>query len=264
MRNGTPHTNDDNLRQEQYKRLAEWLFNIKDAVILTGAGMSTESGLPDFRSSGGLWAGKDPMEIATPKAMEKDFDTFVGFYQMRIREAAKYEPNDGHRVLARWEEKGYVKRVVTQNVDGYHSKAGSKDVIELHGTLNTIRCNSCGVKNPAVNYLFDHVKYCTCGGKNRPEIVLFHENLPEQAMATANKLAKECKLFIVLGTSLQVYPAAGLPDTAAKRGAKIVIVDREPQNQGHITIKGSLVEVLTSVDKILKELENGSASNVIQ
>lgn len=262
MRNSTPPTDDENLRQEQYKKLADWLFSLKDAVILTGAGMSTESGLPDFRSSGGLWAGKDPMEIATPKAMEKDFPTFVSFYQMRIRDVNKHGPNDGHKVLARWEEKGYVKRVVTQNVDGYHAQAGSQNVIELHGTLNTIRCQTCGVRNPSVNYLYDYASYCICGGKNRPEIVLFHENLPEHAMAAANKLAKESKLFIVLGTSLQVYPAAGLPETASKRGAKIVIVDRDPQNSGHLTIKGSLVEVLTEVDKILRELEGDNVKPV--
>jgi NAD-dependent deacetylase len=238
----------------QAEKLADWLFNIKNAVILTGAGMSTESGLPDFRSNGGLWAGKDPMTIATPKAMEADFDTFVSFYQMRIIENIKHKPHAGHEILARWEEKGYVKRVLTQNVDGYHTAAGSKDVVELHGTLSTVHCNSCGFVMPGHQYLLDDQSYCqVCSGRNRPSIVLFEENLNVKNVSAANKLAKECKLFIVLGTSLKVYPAAGLPDIASRRGAKIVIVDRETFNKGHLTIEGNIRDVLMEVDIILKE-----------
>jgi NAD-dependent deacetylase len=238
---------------DQIKQLAEWLQTMGPAVVLTGAGMSTESGLPDFRSAGGLWAGKDPREIAVPGVMKKDYETFSSFYRMRITEAAKHGPNVGHLILAKWQAAGLIKPIVTQNVDGYHQQAGSKSVIELHGSLREVFCRSCSRANDVDRFVSGEDTCYQCGKAERlrPGIVLFTENLPVGAISEAKHMASRCKLFIVLGTSLQVYPAAALPEDAARNGAKVVIIDREQFNQGHMTIQGSIGDVLSQVDLLL-------------
>lgn len=206
-----------------------WLKEAKHVVVFTGAGMSTESGLPDFRSSlTGLWTKKDPRHYASTEAMKYHREDFVSFYQMRIENLLKHQPHTGHEILARWEKEGIIQSIITQNVDGFHQRAGSKNVIELHGTLRTIRCEICGKEYPNVRFLQPEGTQCTeCHGFVRPSVVLFGESLPLEAIRKAEKEAYKADLFIVLGSSLQVYPANQYPLLAKQKGARLVIVNME-------------------------------------
>ena len=210
-------------------------MNVKDllqesnyTVIFTGAGMSTESNLPDFRSAAsGLWNKFNPMELATIDAMRNNTKEFKEFYTMRIEALQDVQPHMGHTILAEWEEKGQIQSVITQNVDGFHQRAGSKKVAELHGTLRHCHCNDCGQIYDNEQFVNNDTK-CKCGGMIRPSVVLFGENLPEEALDFAEVEARKAELFIVLGSSLQVSPANYFPSIAKRNGAKLVIVNMEP------------------------------------
>ncbi|GAB7386387.1 NAD-dependent protein deacylase Cob2 [Bacillaceae bacterium] len=226
-----------------------------DVVVLTGAGMSTESGLPDFRSSGGLWHGKDPMKIASTVALAHHFAEFTEFYRYRIQEKNKHRPHVGHELLAKWEKQGLVKGIITQNVDGYHNMAGSRRVYPIHGSLSTIYCASCGREYDEEQYMKQN--FCACGGKIRPGIVLFGEALPEETFAQALAAARSCRTLLVIGTSLQVAPANLLPREARSCGAKVILLNREPIEEPYWVdawIEGSAKEILKAVDEELAKM----------
>ncbi|MDL2264296.1 NAD-dependent deacylase [Synergistaceae bacterium OttesenSCG-928-I11] len=195
-------------------------------VVFTGAGMSTDSGLPDFRSKDGLWKNVDPMELATTSAMRGDYDRFHAFYSHRFEQMRDAHPNDGHKILADWERRGFVSCIVTQNVDGLHTAAGSKKIYELHGSVGSVRCMECD--RPATQEDFIARTPCaSCGGKLRPGVVLFGEGLPEDALDASWEAAENAKVFIVLGSSLQVSPANQLPQVAKRAGALLAICNRD-------------------------------------
>ncbi|MFD2761596.1 NAD-dependent protein deacylase [Lentibacillus juripiscarius] len=206
----------------------DWLTKSKYTVIFTGAGMSTESGLPDFRSSGqGLWEQEDPSKIASADALNNNVEAFIDFYRTRVLNVKDYKPHNGHHILADWESQGLVQSIITQNVDGFHQEAGSKRVAELHGTLQKLHCQSCGKEYNSEEYV-NQEYYCKCGGVLRPSIVLFGETLPQDAFQFALSEAEKADLFIVLGSSLSVTPANQFPFIAKDNGARLVIVNREP------------------------------------
>ncbi|WP_233879804.1 NAD-dependent protein deacylase [Virgibacillus halodenitrificans] len=207
--------------------LKKWLQNSNHTVVFTGAGMSTESGLPDFRSSNqGLWNKKDPSKIASTDALNNNVNDFIAFYRERVLGVKEYNPHKGHYILADLEEQGYVKSIITQNVDGFHQQAGSKNVAELHGTLQTVHCQSCGEMYSSQEYV-NKEYYCTCGGILRPSIILFGETLPQNAFQFALEESRKSDLFIVLGSSLSVTPANQFPLIAKEMGARLVIINRE-------------------------------------
>lgn len=198
-------------------------------VIFSGAGMSTESGIPDFRSAAkGLWNQKDPMKLASIDALENNREECVEFYRARIAETKKHRPHRGHELLAQWEKQGLVHAVITQNVDGYHAQAGSKNVIELHGTRAKVFCMECRREYHSDRYLKPDGTECTCGGFLRPAVVLFGEYLSPADLSQAEEESNRAELFIVLGSSLQVSPANQYPLIAKNKGAKLVIVNMEP------------------------------------
>lgn len=190
--------------------------------------MSTESGLPDFRSQSGLWRGKDPMQLASTRAMMENREAFVEFYQMRIQGLITCKPHAGHECLAEWERRGFVHGIITQNVDGFHQEAGSLAVAELHGSLAKIRCLACGTEYANTRYLEEQGTICACGGFLRPGVVLFGESLPQSQVDQAISWTEQADLFIVLGSSLTVSPANWFPQHAKERGARLVIVNQEP------------------------------------
>ena len=199
--------------------------------MLTGAGISTESGLPDFRSPGGLWGQYDPARLASVEALEQDPLLFFQFYQQRLRMLAGAEPNAAHRALAELQRRGRIGLIATQNVDGLHQKAGATDVAELHGSLAWARCHRCSrrfdvaVLDRPVRRPEDIPRCPLCGGIIRPAVVLFGELLPEEAYARALQAAQACDAMLVVGSSLEVYPAAGLPEVALRHGARLFIVN---------------------------------------
>ena len=236
------------------ERLASWVRTSHNITIFTGAGSSTESGLPDFRSAGGLWRNNRRFEeLASRDALERAYDEFVEFYRWRIAELARYQPHEGHRVLAKWEAEGRLRGIITQNVDGFHHAAGSEVVHELHGSLRVVRCERCGEEVNAAAFLLDPPT-CPCGGKRRPGVVLFGEMLPSDAFEASDVLAREADLFIVLGSSLQVSPANMFPQLAKAAGAKLVIVnrDRTPLDPlADLVVRESIGGLLAAVDAAL-------------
>jgi NAD-dependent deacetylase len=203
-------------------------------IVFTGAGMSTESGLPDFRSKDrGLWTKFNPEELANVHALDHNFEEFTEFYQYRLREIDKYQPHDGHMVLGKWEKEGLIKGIITQNVDGFHHDAGNKNVMELHGTFRKFYCNHCKREHVREEYLKGKSNCEYCDGPIRPGIVLFGEMLPEDVFNQAEIATAKADLFIVLGSSLTVTPANMFPMIAKEHGAKLMIINREETPMDH-------------------------------
>ena len=244
--------------QEEIKELLiPWLMTARSAVAFTGAGVSTESGIPDFRSPGGVWAKSQPVY----------FDDFLRYPESRLEywrqkaEAQKSmflaEPNTTHRVLARWEELGLLRGVMTQNIDGLHQRAGSRDVWELHGTAMEIACLDCSYRTPADPLVRGFLETQTvpecpeCQGLLKHATVSFGQALPADVLQTAAKWAMEADVFLTLGSSLVVYPAAQLPEIAKKHGAKLVIVNRDEtplDGIADLVINAPLGEVMEAIE----------------
>lgn len=241
-------------RDETFQRIAETTASLNDGIaVFTGAGMSTDSGLPDFRSAKGIWNKMDPMELATESAMRGSYDRFYEFYALRLEQMKEAAPNGGHRILADWETRGLVSCVITQNVDGLHTAAGSKNVFELHGSVEKVRCMDCALAAPFGDFMAK--KPCArCGGLLRPGVVLFSESLPEDALDGAWDAAGEAKVFIVLGSSLQVSPANYLPVVAKRAGAVLVICNHNPtplDNMADYVTNEGIADFLAALDSLL-------------
>jgi NAD-dependent deacetylase len=235
--------------------LARLLRTSGRAVVFTGAGMSTESGLPDFRSAGGLWRNRRFEELASRESLATRYDEFVAFYRWRMQMLTEHEPHAGHRVVADWQRRGLVEALITQNVDGYHTAAGARDALELHGTLRLVRCETCDVEATAAQFLAPAGEACACGGRRRPNVVLFGEALPEATLSAAVEASRRARLFIVLGSSLLVSPANLLPQMALAAGAPLVIVNRDPTPLGpRATLESrcAIGEILAEADEILR------------
>lgn len=216
------------LEERRSKELAPLVEALRGGggVIFSGAGMSTASGLPDFRSSRGLWKQADPARLASVEALRGSYETCINFYRERIRACYEAAPNEGHRILGEWERLGLLRGIITQNVDGYHALGGASEIVELHGTLRRCRCMGCGGEFPGERLLEDTL-CSSCKGRLRPGVVLFGESLPFEAMKKAEKLAREASFFLVLGSSLLVSPANWYPQMAKDSGAWLGIVNRE-------------------------------------
>jgi len=214
-------------------RAAELLRRGRDNVALTGAGVSTESGLPDFRSKDGVWGHVDPMRVASLTAFRRDPESFYAFYRARLAMLGEAAPNAAHRAILRLQTMGAIATVVTQNVDGLHQRAGSGEVVEVHGNLREARCDGCGAVSPIEEMTAalstEGLPRCgRCAGLLRPNVVLFEEMLPASAYARAETVCRGCGVLLVVGSSLEVYPVAELPRLAVRHGARLVIVNRDP------------------------------------
>jgi NAD-dependent deacetylase len=210
-----------------YQEIANLMVNLKPCVALTGAGISAESGIPTFRSKGGLWEKYDPMIYAFIETFREDPSKYWTIRGEFIRNYDTYQPNKAHHALAELEKMGIVHHVITQNIDGLHKKAGSRNVTELHGSLRETYCLQCGKEFIAPHVPAGMPPFCECGGVLKPNTVLFGEQLPGGALETAYHESATCKLMLVIGTSAVVQPAASLPVLAQQKGAKIVEVNIE-------------------------------------
>jgi NAD-dependent deacetylase len=234
------------------ERLAELFREHGPAVVLTGAGISTESGIPDFRSPGGLWAQFDPMDYGSIDSFRRDPARVWEFYAPRFGMLAEAEPNAAHLALAELERLGHVTAVVTQNIDLLHERAGSREVVEVHGSIRTATCPGCARSYPlaGVLALLDgrNAPACAdCGAVLKPDVVFFGELLPEAAMERAYELAAAASLMLVVGSALEVYPVAGLPLDTLRAGGALAIVNKGPTAMdGKATLKldGSAGEIL--------------------
>ena len=213
-------------------QLAELIRESSCTVALTGAGVSVPSGIPDFRTpETGLWENVNPMEVAHIDVFERDPARFWSYYRPRFHSLGDKRPNAAHEVLAELERRGLLAGVITQNIDRLHRVAGSSNMVEVHGSIETSTCRSCDTsyRLEQVNALFGEagVAECTsCGGAVKPDVVLFGEMLPEAAMRQAHELAARADLMLCIGSSLIVHPVAALPAVTAARGGQLAIVTK--------------------------------------
>ena len=235
--------------------LAELIKACQPTVVLTGAGISTESGIPDFRSPTGIWAEVDPMEYASLRAFHADPEKVWSFYSKRINMLTSAEPNDGHRAIAELESLGLVKAVITQNIDLLHTRAGSEDVVEVHGSIRTASCLECGRVYPLDDSLLP-VPRCECGAVLKPDVVFFGELLPQAAIDRACELARSAALMLVVGSALEVFPVAELPLETVRAGGSLAIVNRGEtplDARAELKIDGSAGETLSAVLAAVEE-----------
>ncbi|MDQ3859052.1 MAG: NAD-dependent deacylase [Actinomycetota bacterium] len=242
--------------------LARLIRQHQPCVALTGAGVSTESGIPDFRSPTGIWASFDPREYATVAAFRRDPEKVWRFYAPRFTMLIEAEPNRGHGALAELEGVELLRAVVTQNIDLLHERAGSRELVEVHGSIRTSSCPSCGARYPLADVVRlieagAGVPRCrACGIVLKPDVVFFDELLPEEAIDRAFALAAEARLLLVVGSSLEVYPVAGLPQETLDAGGKVAVVNRGPtwvDARAALTIDGGAGDVLEATVAELRE-----------
>jgi NAD-dependent deacetylase len=227
--------------------LAALVAEHQPCVVLTGAGISTESGIPDFRSPTGIWAEYDPMEYATISAFRRDPAKVWEFYALRFSALTTAEPNSGHLALVELEQRRLVEAVITQNIDGLHQRAGSSEVIEVHGSIRTAGCLQCGERvalDPAAP------ECPRCRSILKPDVVMFGELLPIAAIERAGELVQKAGLLLVVGSSLEVYPVAAL----AEEAATLAIVNKGPtpfDRLAAVRIKGGAGETLAALTRQL-------------
>lgn len=235
--------------QEQFKSriecAAEIIRGSHYTVVLTGAGISTPSGIPDFRSpNSGLWERYDPFEVASLNAFRFHPDSFFTWFRPLAHDIHSAQPNPAHRGLAHLEQAGYISTIITQNIDGLHQRAGSTNVLEVHGSLKTLTCVSCYRQYDARDFTQAYIEqgdmpHCRqCNGILKPDVVLYGEQLPARIWLQAQENAKKCDLMIVAGSSLEVLPVAGLPMRAIDHGAHLIIIN---QSETYMDIRADIV-----------------------
>jgi NAD-dependent deacetylase len=224
--------------------------------VLSGAGISVPSGIPDFRTpETGLWANVDPMEVAHIDVFERDPERFWSYYRPRFHSLADKRPNGAHEAVAELERRGLVEATVTQNIDRLHRAAGATEVVEVHGSIATSSCMGCGESYPLerVEELFDErgVALCAaCGGAVKPDVVLFGEMLPLAAIGRATELAETAELMLCVGSSLVVHPVAGLPALTLERGGRLAVVTKGEtpyDDAAEVKLEGEVDEELAAL-----------------
>jgi NAD-dependent deacetylase len=239
------------------QQVADLLHHADRTVVLTGAGVSVPSGIPDFRSPGtGLWENVDPMEVAHIDAWRRDPDRFWSFYGERFASLTDKTPNDAHLAIAELERRGLVRAVITQNIDRLHRLAGTERLIEVHGSIERSVCMECGGKVSIDRVLRllgegDGAPLCeACVAPLKPDVVLFGELLPERALSEAQALAMDADLMICVGSSLEVYPVAGLPAITHGGGGRLVLITQGPtpyDTDAEVKLDGDVVTELRAV-----------------
>ena len=236
---------------------AELFRKAKRVVALTGAGMSTPSGIPDFRSEGtGLWSRDEPMEVASFSTFRTHPERFFHWFRPLVGQIFNAEPNAAHTALAEMENPSRAITVITQNIDLLHQKAGSKNVVEMHGSVQSMTCTECFKKFEAKFFILEFIESGTiprcsnCNGILKPDVILFGEQLPQTAWFDAQRAARQCDLMLVAGSSLEVLPVAGLPMQALDRGAHLIIVNNTPT---YLNVRADVV-LMKDVSTILPEI----------
>jgi NAD-dependent deacetylase len=216
-----------------YTELARLIQNASNLVVLTGAGISTPSGIPDFRSEkDGLWTRVDPLEVASLSAFRTNPEKFYTWIRPLLGQILHAAPNPAHYALAALEDKGISTTIITQNIDGLHQRAGSKIVLEVHGSLRSLSCANCSRCFDSANYISRlledrQLPYCPhCGYIMKPDVILYEEQLPRATWGAAEKALAACDVLLVAGSSLEVLPVAGLPARALEHGAALILINQ--------------------------------------
>jgi NAD-dependent deacetylase len=236
---------------------SDLIRNSHRTVVLSGAGISTASGIPDFRTPQvGLWSRFEPMEVASLTAFRHHPENFYKWLQPMAKQIHTAQPNPAHFALARLQNAGFISAIITQNIDGLHTKAGSKEVLEVHGSLSTMTCTSCYRTFPSAQYVKEYVEHCAipyckvCGSILKPDVILYDEQLPARTWSKAEEACEKCELLLVAGTSLEVMPSAKLPLRALEHGAHLIIINHAVtfmDVRADITIHADVAEILPKI-----------------
>lgn len=239
------------------KKAAQLLRESQYGVVLTGAGISTPSGIPDFRSSkNGLWEKFNPMEVASLSVFRVRPENFFNWFRPMAKTIFEALPNPAHKALAKLGDLGHIKEIITQNIDGLHQKAGSKIVHEIHGTMNTLTCVNCRKKYDSKEFIWSFINegsipHCKdCSAILKPDVILMEEQLPIRVWRASEKAIKKCDLLLVAGSSLEVVPVAGLPYQAVSRNAELIIVNNEPtyiDSRAAVVLNYDVAEALPAI-----------------
>ena len=242
-------------------RAAEILSCARHAVALTGAGISVPSGIPDFRSHSGLWEIDDPMVVASLRAFHADPRRFYTWFCPLLDRVLAALPNPAHQALATLERAGRLKAIITQNIDGLHGRAGSREVYELHGHLRSVTCLACQRQVPSLP-LMERIRRgdtpkCSCGGVFKPDVVFFDEVLPRGLLWLAQRALEQCDVLLVAGTSLEVAPVCNMPLVALRRGARLVIVNHDEtylDERAEVVLRSDVAEALPAIAQVVERL----------
>jgi NAD-dependent deacetylase len=245
----------------QAQRLAALIRDASSVVALTGAGISVPSGIPDFRSPGtGLWENVDPMEVAHIDVFRRDPERFWHFYGTRFQTLEDREPNPAHAALVTLEHAGLLDAVITQNIDRLHERAGTRELVEVHGTISHSSCLRDGRRYDIteVQSRLDRdpqgVPRCDCGAPLKPDVVLFGEYLPVDALTGAQTLAQGADLLLCIGSSLEVHPVAALPELTLAAGGKIAILTQGPTPLDEYAVVRMRGDIVAELDAVLGAL----------
>lgn len=240
-------------------RAAQLVREARRVVVLTGAGISTPSGIPDFRSEGkGLWSRDEPLEVASLETFRRSPEKFFHWFRPLAGQIVGAKPNAAHLALAELESAGHAITIVTQNIDGLHHKAGSSKVVELHGTIRSLSCTQCFKKHDSSPFLESYILEGTiplcsnCNGILKPDVILFGEQLPQAAWLEAQKETRQAELMIVAGSSLEVLPVAGIPMQAVDRGAHLIVINNTPT---YINVRADIV-IMDDVAAVIPDIIN--------
>ena len=238
-----------------FESISDQIKNYKKIVFVTGAGISQESGIPTFRGKDGLWRNYDPMKLATIDAFYENPKLVWEWYNERRNNIFQAQPNPGHNAIAELEKYAQVV-VLTQNIDGLHKKAGSSNVLELHGSIVKIKCSVCDYNEEILTEILDFPPICKCGNILRPDVVWFGEPLPQDVWQNAIKFASQCDLMVIVGTSLAVSPANTLPLYAKQNNATLIEINPEKTEMSEEmdeNIRNTSVETLPKLVSLFKK-----------
>jgi NAD-dependent deacetylase len=245
------------------ERAARVLADSRRIVALTGAGISRPSGIPDFRSEGGLWQLDDPMTVASLRGFQANPRRFYGWFRPLLETIALARPNPAHHALAELERHGLLRTIITQNIDGLHQSAGSREVYELHGHMRGATCVVCEQQAPAAPLLKrvrrGEIPRCSCGGVFKPDVVLFDEMLPRGLYWLALRALERCDALIIAGTALEVAPVCEMPLVAAERGARLIVIN---QSETYLDTRADAVvreDVAVALPALVGMLEGAGA-----
>lgn len=246
------------MKIDDYQLAIEWILESKYTVLFTGAGVSVESGIPPFRGENGLWEKHDPTFLMTSYFMKHPKKSWELINKIFYDFFGRAKPNDAHYIIAELEKKGLIDTIITQNIDNLHQKAGSRNVIEFHGTSRTLTCINCNQKFNSGNVLTKMPPHCPkCGGLLKPDFVFFNEPIPSEVHELSIKCTLKSDLFILVGTTGEIIPASEIPYFAKETGAKIIEINIKPTKYTHkivdILLQGKATEVFLKLKKSLND-----------
>jgi len=253
------------------QKAAYIIQNAQNGVVLTGAGISTPSGIPDFRSSSGLWKKYNPFEVASLSTFRYKPENFFHWFSEIASNIQEAKPNPAHIAITALEEYGHISTIITQNIDNLHQLAGSKRVLEIHGSLQTATCIQCFKKFSTEGYISEFIRtakipYCPeCGGVLKPNVILLEEQLPHNTWVSSQEACKRSDLMIIIGSSLEVMPVAGLPMVAIERGAPLIIVNKSDTYldvRAEVVIQADAADVLPQIAKYVAEIDAKNINSV--